>query len=155
MLLVRQAAAGEAPAWGLPGGEVADDELVTEGLAREVLEETGLRILDPLRLAFVVQVDNRRPVQLYESRGPGRGYLVTAWTFEVTEWQGELAPADPDGFVSEAVFVPRDDAIARLEPLWWHGLTIRHLRGELEPGSLWLQRVHPDGRMETLASVVP
>ena len=42
------------------------------------------------------------------------------------------------------------------EPAWtipgWHALTTRYLRGELEPCSLWLRRVHEDGREEWLGS---
>jgi 8-oxo-dGTP diphosphatase len=150
IVLVRQGAPGEEPLWGLPGGVLEDGELVLEGLSREVLEETGLEIAEPLRLAFVVQIDNRRPEQLHRSRGRGSGYLATIWTFEVDTWRGELAPADPDGFVFEARFVPLAEAMERLAEVPWHGYTVRYLRGEVEPGSLHVERWHADGRIEVV-----
>jgi ADP-ribose pyrophosphatase YjhB (NUDIX family) len=152
VLLIRQAAPGEKPFWALPGGVVEDGELVVEGLAREVLEETGLTIVPPLRLAFLVQIDNRRPEQLHASRGPGTGYLATVWTLE-SEWRGELVPADPDGFVVEAEFVPLAHAIERLERTRWLGWTASYLRGDLEAGSAVFERWDADGSVQTVASV--
>jgi len=148
MVIVRQAAPGEDLSWSLPGGALEDGELLHEGLKREVLEETGLRVGGPGRLAFVLQFDNRLPEQLHRSRGPGRGYHVTVWTFEVGNWDGELEPQDPDGLVSEARFVPVADAINHLEAVPWHSVTVKYLRGAIETGSLHLQRWHEDGRVE-------
>jgi len=147
--MIRQAAPGEQPSWSVPSGQVEDGELVTEGLEREVLEETGLQILDVGRLAFVLQIDNRRSEQLHQSRGSGNGYHATVWTFEVKGWSGELDPRDPDGSVSEARFVPIPDAVTQLEKLEWQLVTARYLRGEIEAGSLYLQRWHEDGRVES------
>jgi 8-oxo-dGTP diphosphatase len=155
VILVRQAAPGEEPFWSVPSGQLDEGELLHEALAREVLEETGLRVVGPTRLAFVLQIDNRRPVQLHASRGPGSGYLVTVWTFEVDTFEGVLRPGDPDGFVIEARIVPIADAIARLEATPWLSLTGRYLRGEIESGSLHLQRWHADGRVEEVGRVSP
>ena len=152
VLLIRQAAPGEEPHWSIPGGVIDDGELVPEGLAREVLEETGLTVVSAARLAFVVQIDNRRPEQVHASRGPGRGFLATVWTFEAN-WRGELRPADPDGFVVEASFVPLGDAVERLERSSWLGWTARYLRGELEPGSAVFERWQIEGGVETVALV--
>ena len=44
-----------------------------------------------------------------------------------------------------------DQAVEQLTRISWQSLTMRHLRGELERGSLWLQRVQPDGHEEWLA----
>ena len=151
--MVRQGAPGEDPSWSTPGGALDDGELLTEGLRREVLEETGVRILDPGRLAFVVQLDERRPVQLHESRGPGAGYDVTVWTFDVAAWEGEVAVDDPDGLVREARFLPLDEAIAHLERLEWQSVTVDYLRGQVACGSLWLHRRHADGRLELVESL--
>lgn len=148
--MVRQAAPGEQPVWSVPSGQLEDGELVTEGLVREVLEETGLHVVDPGRLAFVLQIDNRRSEQLHESRGPGSGYHLTVWTFEVDSWSGELEPRDPDGLVVEACFVSVHDAITQLEKLQWQSVTVDYLRGEIETGSLHLQRWHEDGRVEVV-----
>jgi ADP-ribose pyrophosphatase YjhB (NUDIX family) len=46
IVLVREAAPGEEPHWSLPGGRVEADEVINEGLIREVLEETGLEVLE-------------------------------------------------------------------------------------------------------------
>ena len=47
VLLVRRAASDSMPGrWELPGGKLDRDELVLEGLARELEEETGLMLAD-------------------------------------------------------------------------------------------------------------
>jgi 8-oxo-dGTP pyrophosphatase MutT (NUDIX family) len=137
----------------VPSGQVEDEELLNEALAREVLEETGLQIDEPTRLAFVVQIDNRRLEQLHRSRGRGSGYLATVWTLDVDGWSGELRPNDPDGFVFDASFQPVADAVIRMEANPWQSLTVSYLRGEIETRSLHLQRWHADGRVETVGSI--
>jgi 8-oxo-dGTP diphosphatase len=139
LLMVRQAGPGEQPFWVLPGGRVEPGELVTEAVVREVLEETGIRVLDAGRVAFAVQVDERR-----------ENWNATVWTFDVDAWEGELAPADPDGYVLEAAWVPIREACRRLSLISWHELTVRYLEGSLESRPLWLRRVHEDGREEWL-----
>ncbi len=151
--MVRHGATGEDPYWSIPGGAAEEGELVTEALAREINEETGLQLVDPGRVAFIVQIDNRRPVQLHESRGPGSGYLATVWTFEAAAYRGEVLPADPDELVLEARFVPLEEAISHLDRISWHALTVKYLRGELEPGTLWLQRWQTAGTVELIGSV--
>jgi 8-oxo-dGTP diphosphatase len=146
IVLVRQGAPGEEEFWALPGGVVEDDELVPEGLVREVREETGLEIAVPAPLAFVRQIDNRQPVQLVGGR-PGAGYLVTVWVFEVENWTGDLGAQDPDGFVKEATFVPVGEAVERLRRTHWLELAAEYLEGRVEPGSLHFERWHDDGRI--------
>jgi 8-oxo-dGTP diphosphatase len=124
--------------WSIPGGRVDAGELVTDALAREVLEETGIGVTDPGRIAFVAQVDEQRD-----------GWFATVWTWEVAAWDGDVAPDDPDGYVREAAFVPLAEAIERLSAIAWHPLTVRYLGGELPRGSFWTRRVHPDGTVET------
>lgn len=151
VVLVRQGIAGEEPFWALPGGVVDEGELVPEALVREVREETGLAIALPAPLAFVRQVDNRKPVQLVGGR-PGAGYLLTVWTFEVAEWSGELASQDPDGYVKEAQLVPLEEAVERLRRTPWLELAARYLEGPVEPGTLHFERWHEDGRIEGILS---
>jgi ADP-ribose pyrophosphatase YjhB (NUDIX family) len=153
LVLVREAGPGEEPSWALPGGMIEEGELVTEGLAREVLEETGLRVERIDRLAFVTQVDVR---QRDRHRAPlDEGYHLTVWTFEIGSWSGEPAVGDPDGFVSEVALVSLAEAPARLEsgPKSESGLVGPYVRGEVEPGSLHLFRRHEDGVLEALDSV--
>jgi 8-oxo-dGTP diphosphatase len=137
LLMVHQAGPGEEPFWSVPGGRIEPGELATEGLVREVREETGITVLDPGKLAFVVQQDERR-----------EGYFATVWVFEVASFEGEIAVDDPDGFVRDAAWLPVDEAIAHLEQIAWQPLTVRYLRGEIDPGSAWLRRMHADGREE-------
>jgi ADP-ribose pyrophosphatase YjhB (NUDIX family) len=147
---VRQGAPGEVTHWALPGGILEDGELVTEGLAREVREETGVDIRTLGRLAYTVHVDSRRPPRLQRSTGAEVGYQLTVWTFEIDDWKGGIEARDPDGVVHEAALVPLEEAIERLDEVWWQSVTARYLRGELEPGSLVVQRWHADGRIEEL-----
>ena len=149
VVLVLQGAPGEEPAWGVPGGRVDEGELVPEALVREVLEETGLEISAPARLAYVHQIDERGPVRLVGGREPGSGYLATVWAFDVEHWQGVLDPRDPDGFVKEARFVPVGEAAVLLRRTSWLELAADYLDGRVEPGSLRFERRHEDGRIET------
>jgi len=134
LLMVRQAGPGEEPFWSIPGGRIEPGELATEALVREVREETGIAVLDPGKLAFTVQMDERR-----------EGFYATVFTFDVAEWEGDLVVGDPDGFVRQAAWLPLDNAIGHLERISWQSLTARYLRGEAEPRSAWFRRVHPDG----------
>lgn len=137
LLMVLQAGEGEEPAWTVPGGRIEPGEFVTDALARELVEETGITARDPGRLAFVVQVDERR-----------LGWFADVWTFDVAAWEGELEPKDPDGLIREAAWVPTSLALERLELIGWQSLTARFVRGEIDAGALWLRRVHEDGREE-------
>jgi 8-oxo-dGTP diphosphatase len=153
--MVRQAGPDEDPYWTLPGGIVEDGELLTEGLAREVVEEAGVEILELGALAFALQADSRQPPRFRRRSGSETGYLATVWTFEIRAWRGDVGARDPDGVVIEASFVPRAEAIARLEAVWWHAATVRYLRGEMAPGSVVLERWHADGRVEELGCIAP
>lgn len=149
VVLVLQGASDEEPFWALPGGRVEEGELVPEALVREVREETGLEIALPARLAYLRQVDDRRPVHLVGGRrDAGSGYLATVWAFEVEQWQGELGPQDPDGFVKEAAFVPVSEAAERLRRTHWLEIAADYLEGRVEAGSLHFERWHEDGRIE-------
>jgi 8-oxo-dGTP diphosphatase len=141
VLMIRQAGPGEEPFWSVPAGRAEPGEFVTDALARELREETGIELVDPGRLAFLAQVDDRHD-----------GWFATVWTWDVAAWTGELSVNDPDGIVLEAAWMPLSEALPLLEQISWQPLTVRYLRGELEPGSLWFRRVHTDGREEWLGS---
>jgi 8-oxo-dGTP diphosphatase len=139
VLMVLQAGPGEEPTWSIPGGRVEPAEFVVDALIREVREETGIEVVEPGRIAFLMQLDERQA-----------GYFATIWTWDVAEWRGEIALNDPDGYVLEAAWVPVATAAARLDLISWQPLTARYLRGTLEDRPLWVRRVHEDGREEWL-----
>lgn len=133
LLLEQQGPDDPAPSWGLPGGRVEEGELLTEALAREVREETGLEVVDPGRLLYALQ--HTRPQENSQT---------LAFVFDVAAWTGDLRVADPDNIVLRARFLPRLEAIATLEAhLPWRTMrepVVAHLRGEAPPGAVWLYR---------------
>jgi ADP-ribose pyrophosphatase len=80
---------GKAPArglWGLPGGAVEVGETTEEGVAREVLEETGV-VVKPLELLTVFNSINR------DDDGKVRShYILFEYLCEYIS--GEVAPGD-------------------------------------------------------------
>ena len=82
--------------WSPPGGviEVHDGESITDGLSREVLEETGLSVTAWAGPIYDVSVV-----------AEGLGWTLWAEAFVAEQWSGELLSADPDGIVVDARFV--------------------------------------------------
>jgi ADP-ribose pyrophosphatase YjhB (NUDIX family) len=148
--LVHQGREGDERFWALPGGVVEDDELIPEGLAREVLEETGLTIQLPAPLAFLRQIDNRRDAPLAAHPNAGKETLVTVWVFDVDSFDGEIGANDPDGVVHAACFVAVEEAADRLRRTPWLGLAADYLEGAVEPGSLHFERWNEDGTVSKL-----
>jgi len=88
--------------WTPPGGVIDPGESIREGLAREVLEETGLVVRGFRGLAYRVEVD-----------APGLGWLmrVEAWEVDV---DGEIAISDPDGIVEHVERMGAEEARRRI-----------------------------------------
>jgi 8-oxo-dGTP diphosphatase len=159
VLLVRQQGPDDPePDWALPGGLVEAGESLAAALAREIREETGL-VAGPIgRLAYVAEIDVRRPERLQGGRGEPMTYVARAFVFEVDGCAGDLACADPDGYVLGAEYVPLHDAIARLErhPYQPMGEPIAaYLRGAAAPGTTWRYRRDADGELHLVARDPP
>ena len=81
----------------LPGGVVERGESTIDALAREVMEETGLRVTHIEHLAYSVHVEDVR-----------RNDRAISFAF-VAAYDGLLNPRDPDGFIVEARFFPVEE----------------------------------------------
>jgi len=94
MLLVRNVRPSGHEDWSTPGGVIdADDSTLIDGLAREVEEETGLRVIDWEGPVYEVRAD---AVDL--------GWSLRVEVHRALEFEGKLAVDDPDGIVVEAAF---------------------------------------------------
>jgi 8-oxo-dGTP diphosphatase len=106
VILVREAHASWGGAfWNVPSGMVAAHETPAEGAARELMEETGLRVQAGdlrLRTTSSVTVD---------------GSLVEAWNFEVDVDEPTVRVDDPDQLVQEARWFSVEAAIGLLRTL--------------------------------------
>jgi 8-oxo-dGTP diphosphatase len=90
--------------WSTPGGVIdATDPTLLHGLTREVEEETGL---------FVTRWEG----PLYEVRATARemGWSLRCEVHRALGYEGELAVADPDGIVVDAMFANPDECSVML-----------------------------------------
>lgn len=106
LLLVRNRRRDGSHDWSPPGGvvEVADGESVLDGLTREVLEETGIRV-----------TEWAGPVYEVTAEAHGLGWRLRVEVHAAVRFSGELAPADPDGIVVDARFVPVGECAGHLD----------------------------------------
>jgi 8-oxo-dGTP diphosphatase len=105
LLLVRNQRRGGWSDWSTPGGVIdAADASLLEGLAREVEEETGIRV-------------RRWEGPLYEVRAVALdlGWSMRCEVHRAVEFEGELRLGDPDGIVVDAMFVPHHECPGLLD----------------------------------------
>jgi 8-oxo-dGTP diphosphatase len=149
VLLVRQQGPNDpAASWALPGGVVEHGESLDEALKREVREETGLEVLAIGPLLYVVQMVNGTKQSVSVGDVPQAGAQSIAFIFAVQRWSGEIASADPDGFIQECGFTSTAAAmqeLARLPSRVMRDPLLAYLRGEAKPGTVWLYRRGEDG----------
>jgi 8-oxo-dGTP diphosphatase len=95
LLLVRNERRGGWSDWSPPGGVIDDGETVLGGLAREVEEETGIRV-----------ARWEGPVYEVQAVAPDMGWSLRVEVHRAVEFEGDLRVEDPDGIVVDAAFVP-------------------------------------------------
>jgi 8-oxo-dGTP diphosphatase len=112
ILMVRQPPLGQQKEeyWIMPGGkmEAVDQECYLTAACREVLEETGLKVTKDMG-KFIYRCE-------YENFGDNSSVLINMHIFHA---DGALLPADPDGDILEAKFIPRAEAIEKIKSLPW------------------------------------
>jgi len=133
VLLVEQQGKNDlTSSWALPGGFVEKGELVTEALIREVKEETGLDVIRIGELAYFMQADNRKD-----------HYQTLVFVFEILEFDGVISINDPDDVIIKAAFLPKDEAIQKLELLPWRSMKeplIEYLKNSSKSANIWQYR---------------
>jgi 8-oxo-dGTP pyrophosphatase MutT (NUDIX family) len=119
LLLVQNRRRNGALDWSTPGGVIdATDESLLHGLAREVEEETGLRV-------------TAWEGPLYEVRAtaPELGWSMRCEVHRALRFDGTLRVDDPDGIVVDACFAASER---------WHDLLGTCAEWVREPLAEWL-----------------
>ncbi len=120
--------------WSTPGGVVDEGETVLEALGREVVEETGIEVLEwsaPLYEVDVLADDLQ--------------WHMRAVVHQAESWVGDLDVADPDGIVIDADFVDaaRRDRCLVTSPPWVREPLIDWI--ETRPATVEVYRYEVDG----------
>jgi 8-oxo-dGTP diphosphatase len=106
VLLVQNRRRNGAIEWSTPGGVIdATDASLLAGLAREVEEETGLRV-----------ADWEGPLYEVRALAEGLGWSLRCEVHRALTFEGSLHVDDPDGIVIDAAFYGPDDWDALLGP---------------------------------------
>ncbi len=96
LLLVENLRHNGVTDWTPPGGVIDPGEAVVDGLTREVLEETGLRV-----------VAWSGPVYEIVAEAPGLGWRLRVEVHRAVEVRGRVRVGDdPDGIVVGSAWVP-------------------------------------------------
>ena len=136
LLVQQQGLHDPSPTWALPGGVAKPGELLTEALARELREETGLEVNAWGGLIYIAQVDE-----------PAGRTQSLAFVFEVVRWNGQLRSSDPDNLILDIRFLPIPEALQKLEALPWRAMrepVIAYLSREVGKGHVWQYRVESE-----------
>ena len=123
--------------WTPPGGVIDPGESIRDGLAREVLEETGFTVVRWADLRYSVIVE-----------APQLGWRLRVEAWEAADVVGEIVVADPDGIVEEVRKVPTSEAMSLLlsSPQWVHVPVGDWLTGSLAPDGAFHFRIHGTDR---------
>jgi 8-oxo-dGTP diphosphatase len=104
VLLVRNRRRNGELDWTPPGGVIDEGEELLAGLAREVVEETGL-----------IVTEWQGPLYEIRAEAPGLGWRLRVEAWRALRFEGDLRIDDPDGIVVDARFVGVDDCTVHLE----------------------------------------
>jgi ADP-ribose pyrophosphatase YjhB (NUDIX family) len=96
LLLVRRRRPPEAEHWGLPGGKIEPFETAYVAVTREIAEEIGIKVISPILLCIVDQIDRQR----------GEHWLAPVYLVE--RFEGEPNVQEPEALSALGWFPVKD-----------------------------------------------